>query len=79
MERRSRKGRVIQYLNGEEIAIYKSQKEAVLKTGVSQGNLSEHMNGKRNHIEGFTFKFEAEAIGNIYENPELLNDELKAE
>ena len=72
MERRSRKGRVIQYLNGEEIAIYKSQREAVLKTGVSQGNLSEHMNGKRNHVEGFTFKFEAEVIESIYENPELL-------
>ena len=75
MERRSRKGRVIQYLSGKEVAIYKSQREAVLKTGVSQGNLSEHMNGKRNHVEGFTFKFEAEVIGNIYENSELLRED----
>ena len=72
MERRSRKGRVIQYLNGEQIAIYRSQRDAVLKTGISQGNMSEHMNGKRPHVEGFTFKFESEVIGNIYENPELL-------
>ena len=74
MERRSRKGRVIQYLNGEQIAIYRSQRDAVLKTGISQGNMSEHMNGKRPHVEGFTFKFESEVIGNIYENPELLED-----
>ena len=72
MERRSRKGRVIQYLNGEEIAIYRSQREAVLKTGVSQGNLSAHMNGKRPHVEGFTFKFESEVVDNKYEKPELL-------
>lgn len=72
MERRSRKGRVIQYLNGKEIAIYKSQREAALKVGVSQGNLSEHMNGKRPHVKGFTFKFESEVMGNIHENPELL-------
>ena len=74
MERRSRKGRVIQYLNGEDIAIYRSQREVVLKTGISQGNMSKHMNGKRNHIEGFTFKFETEVIGNIYETPELLTN-----
>ena len=72
MERRSRKGSVVQYLNGEQIAIYRSQREAVLKTGISQGNLSEHMNGKRRHVEGFTFKFESEIIGKIHENSELL-------
>ena len=51
---------------------FRETPKAVLKTGVSQGNLSEHMNGKRNHVEGFTFKFEAEVIGKIYENEELL-------
>lgn len=75
MERRSRKGSVVQYLNGKEVAKFRSQKEAVKKTGISQGNMSEQMNGKRLHVEGFTFKFEAEVIGNIYENPELQKNE----
>jgi hypothetical protein len=72
MERRSRKGAVIQYLNGVESARYTSQREAVKKTGISQGNMSEQMNGKRPHCEGFVFKFESEVIGNIYDNEELL-------
>ncbi len=74
MERRSRKGSVIQYLNGKQIAKFRSQREAVRQTGISQGNMSEQMNGKRPHVEGFIFKFESEVIGNIYENPELLKD-----
>jgi len=74
MERRSRKGSVIQYLNGIQIAKFRSQKEAARQTGIAQGNMSEHMNGKRLHVEGFTFKFEREVIGNIYENKELLKD-----
>jgi len=57
MERRSRKGNVIQYLKGVGISKVKKQKEAVKRTGISQGNMSEHMNGKRPHVEGFTFKF----------------------
>jgi len=72
MERRSRKGSVIQYLNGKPVAKFRSQKEAVKMTGISQGNMSEQMNGKRHHCEGFVFKFESEVIGNIYENKELL-------
>ena len=72
MERRSRKGSVIQYFNGKQIATYRSQREAVKKTGISQGNMSENMNGKRPHVEGFTFKFESEVIGNAHDNPELL-------
>ena len=72
MERRSRKGCVIQYLNGKEIAKFRSQKEASSKTGISQGNLSLHMNGKREHVEGFTFKFESEVIVNIHQHAHLL-------
>lgn len=72
MERRSRKGTVIQYLNGVEVGRFKSQRLASIKTGISQGNISSLMNGKRPHAEGFVFKFESEVIGNIHQNPELL-------
>lgn len=68
MERRSRKGCVLQFLNGELVARYKSQKEAVLKTGISQGNMSEVLNGKRAHCNGFVFVYES----NIHQNQELL-------
>ena len=70
MERRSRKGAVLQYLNGELIARYKSQREAVMKTGISQGNMSECLNGKRKHCGGSIFEYEV--IGNIHENADLL-------
>lgn len=63
MERRSRKGVVIQFKGGCEIARYRSQREAVRQTGLSQGLISEVLNGKRNHTGGYQFK---------YENPELL-------
>jgi hypothetical protein len=63
MERRSRKGEVVQYLDGKEIARYRSQREASKVTGVSQGNMSNQMNGKRKHCEGFVFKFASEVIG----------------
>ena len=69
MERRSRKGVVIQYLNGVEIARFRSQRDAAKQTGISQGNLSSHMNGKRTHVCGFVFKFESEIT---HQNPELL-------
>ena len=77
MERRSRKGKVVQFFNGKPIAIFKSQKEVSKKLNISQGNLSEHMNGKRKHCNGYVFKWlndikEVEVIGNIFENPELL-------
>ena len=64
MERRSRKGSVIQLVGDKIITKYKSQREAVLKTGISQGNMSEVLNGKRQTACGYKF---------IYENPELLN------
>lgn len=66
MERRSRKGAVLQYLNDELIAKYKSQREAVAKTGISQGNISECLNGKRKHCNGFVF---------IYEHSHLLEQQ----
>ena len=56
------------------MAKYRSQRGAVLKTGISQGNMSECPNGKRKHCEGFTFMYESEVAGNIYENKELLKE-----
>lgn len=69
MERRCRKGSVVQFLNGVEIARFKSQRDACLRTGISQGNMSSQMNGNRKHVEGFVFVFES-SLNN--QNPELL-------
>lgn len=71
-ERKSRKGKVIQYKNGVEVARYASQKQLVKQTGFTQGLVSAVLNGKRSHHKGYTFKYESEVIGNIHENPELL-------
>lgn len=65
MERRARKGKVAQCMGNKIIKIYKSQREASIKTGLSQGNLSEAMNGKRGLCGGYNWKF-------IYEDPKLL-------
>ena len=64
MERRCRKGAVIQMIGDKAVRKFKSQREAVLKTGISQGNMSEVLNGKRQTAGGYKF---------IYENPELIN------
>ncbi len=72
MERRARKGVVLQYRNGKLVDRFKSQKEAVKRTGLNQALVSAVLNGKRSHTGGFQFVYEPEVIGNIYENPELL-------
>jgi hypothetical protein len=63
MERRSRKGVVYQMIGDKIINKFKSQREAVIKTGISQGNMSEVLNGKRKTCGGYKF---------IFENPELI-------
>lgn len=71
MERRSRKGHVIQIKDGIVIATFKSQREAVKRTGIPQGNMSAVLNGRRSHCHGFKF---------IYEHPHLLSQgEIKTE
>lgn len=72
MERRSRKGKVAQILNGKVINIWNSQREAYKKLNLSQSMLSGALTGKYKQAYGFEWKY-------IYENPELLegvqNDE----
>jgi len=65
MERRCRKGPVAQTMDGEVVRVYSSQREAVMQTGLSQGNMSAVLNGKRNLCGGYQWVY-------IYENPELL-------
>ena len=64
MERRSRKGKVCQLVAGKVIKVYRSQREAIRQTGLSQGNMSECLNGKRKYCGGYEW---------IYENKDLLN------
>jgi len=63
MERRSRKGAVVQLLDGKIVAIYPSQRVAVLKTGLNQALVSAVLNGRRTHTGGYQF---------IYQHPDLL-------
>ncbi len=65
MERRCRKGAVLQSKDGELVARYRSQREATKLTGLHQGNLSSALNGKRKKVSGYTWE---------YENPELLEE-----
>lgn len=61
--KRGRKPPVLQLLGTKIVKRFLSQRHVVKELGLSQGNLSAVLNGKRNHINGFRF---------IYENPELL-------
>jgi hypothetical protein len=57
MERRSRKGTVAQMIGNKTVKIFSSQREAAAKTGLSQGNLSMAMTGKRELCGGYKWKF----------------------
>lgn len=63
MERRCRKGRVFQMHGDKIVKIFKSQRDAAIKTGLAQGNLSACLTGSRATCGGYRWK---------YENPELL-------
>lgn len=71
MERRCRKGRVLQKLNGVLINIWRSQRDVVKTLGLSQPMLSGVLNGKYKKAYGFEWEYE----NNIHENADLL--ELK--
>jgi len=64
MERRSRNGAVLMMLGNKVVERFKSQREAVMKTGLSQSNMSSCLNGKRETCGGYKWKY--------HENPELI-------
>jgi hypothetical protein len=66
MERRVRKGPVLQMQGDKLIKKHKSQRQAVIDTGISQGNMSACLNGLRATAGGYNW---------IYENPDLLDKE----
>ncbi len=47
---------VFNYITGKSLSIHPSQYDAARMYGVSQGNISEVLAGKRNHTGGLTFK-----------------------
>ena len=61
--KRGRKPPVLMVLGGKVMRRFISQRHAVRELGLSQGNLSAVLNGKRQTVSGYYF---------IYENPDLL-------
>ena len=61
--KRGRKPAVYQMIGNKVIKRFQSQRHAVKELGISQGNLSLVLNGKRQTVNGYRF---------IYENPELM-------
>jgi len=66
MERRCRKGPVLQMQGDKLIRKHKSQRAAVISTGITQANISACLNGKRSNAGGYSWS---------YENPELLESQ----
>ena len=58
METRSRKGKVLQILNGEVVRVWKSQREAWKKLNVEQSMLSMALTGKCKTAYGYEWKYE---------------------
>ena len=54
-------------VDGEEKYKFKSVSQAVKETGISQGNISSCLTGKRKKAGGFNWFY-----GNIYQNKELI-------
>ena len=61
--KKGRKPKVIQLKGNKVINIFQSQRHCVKELGISQGNLSSVLNGKRKYVNGYKF---------IYQNPELI-------
>lgn len=75
IERRCRKGKVAKIMGNKVICIYNSQREAVLKNGLTQSNISSVLNGKRTYCGGYKWAYVSNntEVGNIYEHPHLIN------
>lgn len=69
MERRSRKGKVLQILNNKIIKIWNSQREVCKKLNVQQSMLSMALTGKCKTAYGYKWQYLSE-----YENAELIKD-----
>lgn len=65
MERRCRKGRVIQKQGNKIINIYRSQREAVMKTGINQGNMGGALNGRHKTAGGYSWEYENSEMSKI--------------
>lgn len=63
--KRGRKPAVMQIFGDKIIKRFISQRHAVKELGISQSNLSDVLNGKRNYVNGYKF---------IYQHPELLEE-----
>lgn len=63
--KRGRKPAVLQMVGDKIVRRFSSQRQAVKELGISQGDLSMVLNGKRNFVNGYKF---------IYETPELLKE-----
>lgn len=76
MERRSRKGKVVQILNNKIVKVWNSQREIWKNLNLQQSMLSMALNGKYETAYGYKWiylkNFKNEC--NIYENKEILND-----
>lgn len=66
MERRCRKWKVASTICGEIHTIFSSQREAVIKTWITQSSISMVLNGKRKTAWWFWWVY--------YENPELVTN-----
>ena len=66
MERRCRKGKVLQKLNGEVVKVWKSQREIWRTLNVQQSMISMALTGKCKTAYGFEWEYES----NIHEQKE---------
>jgi hypothetical protein len=66
MERRCRKGKVIQMQGDKVVKVHRSQRQAVIDTGISQSNISACLNGRRFTASGYNW---------VYQHPELIKGE----
>lgn len=65
MEGRNKNGPVAMKMGNKTVAVFKSQRDAVKKTGLSQSNMSAVLNKKRKTCGGYGWEY---VTGNIHDN-----------